>query len=197
MHFCAGTQIEDRIKAMDTDKSGSLTYWEFSQGLKKIGLRLEKSQVETLLAALDRDGDGEVSVAEFVSGVIRQVDVRFGREADANARKARAEQRERERELERLAFEEQQRDAMAASELTAYQVRTAWNKVNRAIAKKGAKSMVKLFNEFDEDGNGVVDRDEFKEGMARLGVKLSRAEFEACWQYADPRGEVTLSYRVA
>ena len=111
MHFCAGTQIEDRIKAMDTDKSGSLTYWEFSQGLKKIGLRLEKSQVETLLAALDRDGDGEVSVAEFVSGVIRQVDVRFGREADANARKARAEQRERERELERLAFEEQQRDA--------------------------------------------------------------------------------------
>jgi hypothetical protein len=26
--------------------------------------------------------------------------------------------------------------------------------------------------------------------MARLGVKLSRAEFEACWQYADPRGEV-------
>jgi Ca2+-binding EF-hand superfamily protein len=175
---------------MDTDTSGSLTYWEFSQGLKKVGLRLEKAQVETLLAALDRDGDGEVSVADFVAGVVRQVDVRFGAQADASARQERLEQRERERELARVAFEAQQRDAAAASQLSAYDVRTAWNKVNRAIAKKGAKSMVKLFEEFDQDGNGVVDRSEFLEGMARLGVKLSRAEFEACWQYADPRGEV-------
>ena len=29
--------------------------------------------------------------------------------------------------------------------------------------------------------------------MARLGVKLSGPEFEACWQYADPRGEGELS----
>ena len=36
------------------------------------------------------------------------------------------------------------------------QVRAAWNKVNRAIAKKGAKSMKKLFVEFDTDGGGTV-----------------------------------------
>ena len=39
----------------------------------------------------------------------------------------------------------------------------------------------------------TVDREEFRSGLVRLGVKLSGPEFEACWQYADPRGEVALT----
>ena len=39
----------------------------------------------------------------------------------------------------------------------------------------------------------MVDRNEFRSGLMRLGVKLSGPEFEACWQYADPRGEGELS----
>lgn len=40
-------------KALDADNSGTLSYWEFSQGLKKLGCKLDKKQVEQLLKDLD------------------------------------------------------------------------------------------------------------------------------------------------
>jgi len=103
------------------------------------------------------------------------------------------QEREIRKEEERIDFEKQQADAILASHLSAYEVRAAWNRVNRAIRSRGKTQMGKLFLEFDTDGGGTVDRNEFKEGLARLGVKLSGPEFEACWQYADPRGEGELS----
>lgn len=54
------TRITEQIRGLDADKSGSLSYWEFSQGLKKLGLRFDKKQTELLINALDADGDGEV-----------------------------------------------------------------------------------------------------------------------------------------
>lgn len=103
------------------------------------------------------------------------------------------QEREFQKEEERVLFEKQQADAILASHLSAYEVRSAWNRVNRAIRNKGKKEMSKLFDSFDTDGSGTLDRIEFKEGLTRIGVKLTGPEFEACWQYADPRGEGELS----
>lgn len=56
------TRITEQIRGLDNDKSGRLSYWEFSQGLKKLGLRFDKKQTELLIDALDTDGDGEVII---------------------------------------------------------------------------------------------------------------------------------------
>ena len=49
-----GGTMTDQIIRFDTDKSGKLSYWEFSQGLKKqLGLRFDKKQTEQLLHDMD------------------------------------------------------------------------------------------------------------------------------------------------
>jgi hypothetical protein len=57
------SRITEQIRGLDGDKSGKLSYWEFSQGLKKLGLRFDKKQTELLINALDMDGDGQVSLS--------------------------------------------------------------------------------------------------------------------------------------
>jgi|MDSY01.2.fsa_nt_gb Ca2+-binding EF-hand superfamily protein len=146
--------ITDQIMRLDTDRSGKLSYWEFSQGLKKLGLRFDKRQTEQLLHDMDRDGDGEVSIGEFVGAVMGHVGKRKTEAAKAVKKAEVAEQRKKVREQERIEFEQQQFDAIKASHLSSYEVRGAWNKVNRAIRKKGRAQMTKLFYEFDEDGSG-------------------------------------------
>jgi Ca2+-binding EF-hand superfamily protein len=135
----------------------------------------------------------QVSVDEFVNGVILQIEKREQEVKEKERMVQLRKEREALKEAERVEFEKQQADAILASRLSAYEVRNAWNRVNRAIRNKGKKEMSKLFDEFDTDGGGTLDRNEFKEGLQRIGVKLSGPEFEACWQYADPRGEGELS----
>ena len=148
--------MTDHIMELDTDKSGSLSYWEFSQGLKKLGLKLDKRQTEQLLSDIDTNGDGEVSIGEFVSAVMAHVGQREQEAKDAANKASLAAERAAIREVERAEFEQQQKDAIKAANLSSYEVRAAWNKVNRAIRKKGRVQMTKLFHEFDTDGGGYV-----------------------------------------
>ena len=113
-------------------------------------------QTEQLLSDIDTNGDGEVSIGEFVSAVMAHVGQREQEAKDAANKASLAAERAAIREVERAEFEQQQKDAIKAANLSSYEVRAAWNKVNRTIRKKGRVQMTKLFHEFDTDGGGYV-----------------------------------------
>jgi hypothetical protein len=43
----------------------------------------------------------------------------------------------------------------------------------------------KVFEAFDQDGNHMVDKDEFLDGCQRIGVKITKDEVELMWPYFD------------
>jgi Ca2+-binding EF-hand superfamily protein len=186
-------RITDQVLGMDLGRTGKMSYWEFGQALKRVNIKLDKKAFETLVTYFDEKNAGEVVIQTFLDQVLAQFTSRALKAADDAKRAELNRIRAAEREAARKAYEAQQADLLKAAQLSSYEVRTAWNRVNRAISSKGKAQMTKLFLEFDTDGGGTVDRDEFREGLARLGVKLTGPEFEACWQYADPRGEGELS----
>lgn len=49
----------------DEDQSGELSYWEFTKGLEKIGVKLTDARMEMIMKDLDLDGGGSISLVEF------------------------------------------------------------------------------------------------------------------------------------
>ena len=49
----------------DEDNSGFLSYWEFTKGLERLGVKLSDSRMEMIMKDLDLDGSGQISLVEF------------------------------------------------------------------------------------------------------------------------------------
>lgn len=49
----------------DHDQSGELSYWEFTKGLERLGVKLSDARLEMIMKDLDTDGGGNISLSEF------------------------------------------------------------------------------------------------------------------------------------
>lgn len=49
----------------DTDHTGELSYWEFTKGLERLGVKLSDARMEMIMKDLDTDGGGNISLSEF------------------------------------------------------------------------------------------------------------------------------------
>ena len=57
------------FREIDKDDSGELSYEEFADALKLLGVTLSIAQLDGVIASLDQDGDGGISLKEFIDGV--------------------------------------------------------------------------------------------------------------------------------
>ena len=59
------TRLEKVFKEIDTDNSNSIDINELQKAVTKLGHRLSRKEVETLLETVDTDSSGSVSYEEF------------------------------------------------------------------------------------------------------------------------------------
>ena len=63
------------------------------------------------------------------------------------------------------------------------------------VLTKEAVRVIDLFREWDEDGDGMVSRKEFRKAMPLLGLQVPRPEVDALFDSWDPDGSGELSLR--
>ncbi len=65
----------------------------------------------------------------------------------------------------------------------------------KKIAKSGSSmNLKKVFKRLDLDGNGVLDRQEFRKALAAIGIKLSVQESSLVFDAYDPNGTGEIDY---
>ena len=64
----------------------------------------------------------------------------------------------------------------------------------RDVLVKNAVRVVDLFRDWDENGDGTVDKREFRKAMAALGVDAPRAEVDRLFDSFDPDGSGCVEY---
>jgi calcium-dependent protein kinase len=62
--------LREMFKAMDTDNSGTITYEELREGLKRQGSKLNEFDVKKLMEAADVDGNGTIEFNEFITATM-------------------------------------------------------------------------------------------------------------------------------
>uniref|UniRef100_A0A3Q7IWC8 EF-hand domain-containing protein n=1 Tax=Solanum lycopersicum TaxID=4081 RepID=A0A3Q7IWC8_SOLLC len=62
--------LKQWFKMIDTDNSGTLTYEELKDGLKKLGSDLGESDIKALMNAADFDNSGTIDYGEFIAATL-------------------------------------------------------------------------------------------------------------------------------
>nr|UEN74728.1 calcium-dependent protein kinase [Silybum marianum] len=62
--------LKQLFKMLDTDNSGTITFEELKQGLKKVGSNLMESEIKELMDAADTDNSGTIEYGEFLAATL-------------------------------------------------------------------------------------------------------------------------------
>jgi len=62
--------LKELFNMIDTDKSGTITFEELKEGLKRVGSELMESEIKTLMDAADIDNSGSIDYGEFLAATL-------------------------------------------------------------------------------------------------------------------------------
>ncbi|CAN6445287.1 unnamed protein product [Victoria cruziana] len=62
--------LKDIFQMIDTDNSGTITFEELKEGLKKVGSELMESEIRSLMDAADIDNNGTLDYGEFLAATV-------------------------------------------------------------------------------------------------------------------------------
>ncbi|KAK8585911.1 hypothetical protein V6N13_050881 [Hibiscus sabdariffa] len=62
--------LKELFKMIDTDNSGTITFQELKDGLKKVGSELMESEIRALMEAADIDNNGSIDYCEFIAATL-------------------------------------------------------------------------------------------------------------------------------
>ena len=145
--------LREMFKAMDTDNSGTITYEELREGLKRQGSKLNEYDVKKLMEAADVDGNGTIEFNEFITATMHM------------------NKMEKEDHLF-AAF--QHFDADNSGYITMEELQTAMEKNGMG----DAQTIKEIIAEVDTDNDGRINYDEFaammRKGNPDMGAQAQR-----------------------
>ncbi|KAK4279745.1 hypothetical protein QN277_011471 [Acacia crassicarpa] len=62
--------LRELFKMIDTDNSGTITFEELKEGLKKVGSNLMEAEIKSLMEAADIDNNGTIDYGEFLAATL-------------------------------------------------------------------------------------------------------------------------------
>jgi Ca2+-binding EF-hand superfamily protein len=198
-----GQMIDDGKKAkaifdeMDKNHDGHISKMEFRQALRGLGLMNKEygaHEVDALFEELDKDHGGDLDLQE-VTGALKLLRAESVKQ---NERKAKSKVT-----AEKWQARAEHTKSMAAVVVTweQAQVKLATLKETPSTASRfGALLMKKnlkpadVFTKWDLNGDGSIDRDEFKKDISGLGFESTDEEAGELFEQWDKDGDGTISY---
>ena len=171
-------RITEIFEQWDADGSGSVDFREFRRAVRSLGYAdVEDIHIEAVFREIDEDRSNDVSRIELERRLRKfaNIDVHQGHDLRRTAGGRRGAALSTTVKLDRdseVPLNEQLR-----LHLTRHQVR-----------------VIDLFRDWDEDGNGFVDKDEFFRALCALGVPLSKKEADEFFATFDPDGSGSIEY---
>ena len=64
----------------------------------------------------------------------------------------------------------------------------------KRLQEEDGKTIVEIFEDFDDDGGGTIDHDELREGFAAIDIDLSEEQFQQMLTIWDESGDGEIDY---
>jgi Ca2+-binding EF-hand superfamily protein len=167
----AGEEMQEMILDMflraDDDGNGYLDRGEFKRVLRDSDLKLTKKDIRNVMAECDENDDGVIEYREFMPIMVDLI----------GAARARDEA-EAQREMDEMDAQFEAEDFFL-----------------RGMSQEELEGiMKKIFLQHDADGNGILDRDEFKACLKSSDLGLTRKEINMLLSEADENADGVIEY---
>ena len=211
----SAAELRARFRMMDTTGSGRVKKQDYPLFLLRAALAQSVSYVQEIFQRWDADGNGMVDASEFRKAIISlgladvmpaTIDQVF-RELDDDG-SGSVSYRELDRKLRKYAgISVTQRHDLrkvsggrrGAALATTVKLDRASGKsiptlLSEALASRGVRVM-DLFHDWDEDGSGRIDQEEFFRGTVALKLDVTRAESNELFDEFDTDGSGEVDFR--
>eukprot|EP00968_Pinguiococcus_pyrenoidosus_P026942 scaffold7341_cov229-Pinguiococcus_pyrenoidosus.AAC.13 len=144
---------------------------------------LTTAELYDLVDAFDSDKDGRIDYREFIEMAGTSIDHgrRRSSEHSPSRRNSDGRDRSKSRGDDRRRSAEELRDRI--------------KRALRRLSREKRGGLLQAFEEFDQDGSGLVTRSEFRRGLRDLGLKLDDADVFDLVERLDRDGDGRVSYR--
>ena len=131
-------EFKEAFDIFDVDGGGTITAEELGEGMKSLGQKPTRAQLEAMVREIDADGDGAIDFPEFLTMMLRKMN-----EGDP------------ERELRDVftVFDKDQSGTISADEL-----KSVMKVIGEKLTEQEIEDAIRLA---DTTGDGEVDYDEF------------------------------------
>lgn len=211
-------ELRKRFRLLDVTGSGRIEKHEYLRFSMRDALARSVTKISEIFQRWDEDGNGTVDEKEFRRAIltlgfsdvpVQQIDQifrEFDEDRSGSISRFEIEKRlrkfagvivEQKHELRRLDETIRERTGAALSN-TVKLDRESEKPIAEQLREVLAANMVRvidLFRDWDEDHNGLVDKDEFFKGITALGVEATRVEAEALFEEFDLDGGGTIEYK--
>ena len=186
----SATRIVDLFRMWDEDKSGSIEKNEFFQAIKALGFKIEREDSDKIFRGLDADNSGTLELSELAE----KLKAGHGEELTKHQLQRAPTQKYSGRDAKCT------RKNMNANYVTAHAaVLPETVKLDssseltilaqlREVIQEHRVTLIDLFREWDDDGNGGLDKKEFRRAIATLGYEAPPSTIDAVFASIDDDG---------
>ena len=192
----SGDRVVDLFRAWDEDKSGTIDKKEFFKAVRALGFDVEEKDSNLVFDALDADKSGSLEYKEL-NTMLRQ-----GVGSDLTKRNLkRAEKFNADRSRTAKVTAKNVNVNYVSARSAALPPTVKLEKGNKTIqeqlfnaVKEHKVRLIDLFREWDDDGNGALDKKELRRAVAALGYDAPKKEIDDFFDSMDDDGSGLIEF---
>jgi len=174
----SASRVIEVFQVFDEDGSGQIDRHEFRKAVKALGfVDIRDAEIDKVFDDFDEDESGELDYREL-NKKLRQF---AGLEVEQRYKLRRRAGGKRGAALSTAIKVDHTSDVPMEAQL-------------RKILAKNAVRVVDIFHSWDEDGNGIIEKQEFYQAMAILTTGATRDDFDRLFDVFDADGSGTIEY---
>ena len=188
-------RVIDLFRQWDEDGSGEIDKKEFRMAIRSMGFTFiqDDSEIDTVFDEFDMDGSGKLDYKELNkqlrqgAGSALDPSLRPGAMGEIGTKSGNKHKLRRRKPGEKpkgtsvIGAIDPDSDVPIQEQI-------------RDLLSKNAVRVIDLFREWDDDGNGLVDKKEFRKAMSAMGIQASKEDINAVFDSMDADGGGTLEY---
>ena len=192
----SSTRVIDLFRQWDEDGSGEIEKKEFRQAIKSMGFDFiaNDKEIDMIFHEFDTDGSGKVDYKELNKHLRQGAGSKIDPLLYAGAAGEIDTKSENRHKLRRRAPGEKLKGTFLLKGSIDPTSDVPVQEQLRGLLTANAVRVIDLLREWDEDGNGLVDKKEFRKAVAAFGFEANKEVVDALFDSLDVDGGGTLDY---
>ena len=188
------TKIDHLVSEWDRNGDGNISKSEFRIHIRKLGLDADGSASDELYDAMDDDGSGALTLLKIKAALQKLQDAADSAQKQSAFVGSRRDGYARIASAFEAAAEETAKVDVAEKELASLRNnRSVASRLGSLLSLRNIK-IGDVMSSWDKDGNGLIDQEEFRTHITKLGFNALNDEIDSVFQELDDDGSGELDF---